>query len=124
MINGLQTDPMCAMQAWMDGFEVVSAYHDGLKTGEIKDINTKLLGDTDVLVTTTGNIDVCDSAMLQCIKKGAIVCNIGHFDNEIDTAYMRKNWGWEEVNLKCIRSSAQMRKMTIYCYSQKAPELR
>jgi len=35
--------------------------------------------------------------MLRAIKKGAVVCNIGHFDNEIDTAYMRKNWQWEEV---------------------------
>jgi adenosylhomocysteinase len=48
-------------------------------------------------VTTTGNIDVCDSAMLQCAKKGAIVCNIGHFDNEIDTSYMRSHWRWEEI---------------------------
>jgi adenosylhomocysteinase len=35
--------------------------------------------------------------MLQALKSGAVVCNIGHFDNEIDTAYMRKNWEWEEV---------------------------
>ncbi|MEC8126594.1 MAG: adenosylhomocysteinase [Pseudomonadota bacterium] len=110
IVRVTESDPICAMQACMDGFEVVSAYHDGRITGEIKDINTKLLGDTDVLVTTTGNIDVCDSAMLQCIKKGAIVCNIGHFDNEIDTAYMRKNWGWEEVKPQVhqvFRSDAQ-----------------
>jgi adenosylhomocysteinase len=35
--------------------------------------------------------------MLQALKCGAVVCNIGHFDNEIDTPYMRKNWEWEEV---------------------------
>ena len=92
-----ETDPICAMQACMDGFEVVSAYQNGVKTDQIKDINTRLLEDTDVLVTTTGNIDVCDSAMLQCLKKGAIVCNIGHFDNEIDTDHMRRNWRWEEI---------------------------
>ncbi len=92
-----ETDPICAMQACMDGFEVVSAYQNGIKTDQIKDINKRLLEDTDVLVTTTGNIDVCDSAMLQCLKKGAIVCNIGHFDNEIDTDHMRRNWHWEEI---------------------------
>ena len=92
-----ESDPICAMQACMDGFEVVSAYQNGVKTDQIKDINTRLLEDTDVLVTTTGNIDVCDSAMLQCLKKGAIVCNIGHFDNEIDTDHMRRNWRWEEI---------------------------
>ena len=92
-----EADPICAMQACMDGFEVVSAYQNGVKTDQIKDINKRLLEDTDVLVTTTGNIDVCDSAMLQCLKKGAIVCNIGHFDNEIDTDHMRRNWRWEEI---------------------------
>ena len=92
-----ESDPICAMQACMDGFEVVSAYQNGVKTDQIKDINKRLLEDTDVLVTTTGNIDVCDSAMLQCLKKGAIVCNIGHFDNEIDTDHMRRNWRWEEI---------------------------
>ena len=97
IVRVTESDPICAMQACMDGFEVVSPYREGLKTGEIQDINTRLLDDTDVLVTTTGNIDVCDSAMLQCLKKGSIVCNIGHFDNEIDTTYMRKNWRWEEV---------------------------
>jgi adenosylhomocysteinase len=84
IVRVTESDPICAMQACMDGFEVVSPYRDGLKTGEIQDINTRLLDDTDVLVTTTGNIDVCDSAMLQRLKKGSIVCNIGHFDNEID----------------------------------------
>jgi adenosylhomocysteinase len=92
-----ESDPICAMQACMDGFEVVSPYNNGVKTNQVDDVNTRLLEDTDVLVTTTGNIDVCDSAMLQCVKKGAIVCNIGHFDNEIDTSYMRSHWRWDEV---------------------------
>jgi len=92
-----ESDPICAMQACMDGFEVVSPYNNGVKTNQVEDVNTRLLEDTDVLVTTTGNIDVCDSAMLKCVKKGAIVCNIGHFDNEIDTSYMRSHWRWEEV---------------------------
>jgi adenosylhomocysteinase len=50
-----------------------------------------------LVVTTTGNVNVCDSAMLRALKRNAVVCNIGHFDSEIDTAFMRKNWEWEEV---------------------------
>ena len=92
-----EIDPICAMQACMDGFEIVSPYVDGINTGKVQDINTNLLSQTDLVVTTTGNFNVCDSAMLQTLKCGAVVCNIGHFDNEIDTAYMRKNWEWEEV---------------------------
>jgi len=92
-----EIDPICAMQACMDGFEVVSAYQNGVTTGRIEDLNHALLRDTDVLVTTTGNVNVCDSAILTGLKRGALVCNIGHFDNEIDTAYMRKAWKWQEV---------------------------
>ena len=92
-----EIDPICAMQACMDGFEVVSPYNNGNNTGKVEDTNTSLLSQTDLVVTTTGNLNVCDSAMLQALKNGAVVCNIGHFDNEIDTAYMRKNWEWEEV---------------------------
>ena len=92
-----EIDPICAMQACMDGFEVVSPYIDGNNNGTIEAINTDLLGKLDLIVTTTGNIDVCDKFMLQTVKPGAVICNIGHFDNEIDTAFMRENWEWEEV---------------------------
>src|SRR5690606_36940138 len=92
-----EIDPICAMQACMDGFEVVSPYKKGLKTGKAEDINTELLGTTDLLVTTTGNVNVCDQHMLKALKNSAVVCNIGHFDSEIDTAYMRKHWEWEEI---------------------------
>ncbi|MGB0910594.1 MAG: adenosylhomocysteinase [Nitrospirales bacterium] len=92
-----EIDPICAMQACMDGFEVVSPYNDGINTGNVEDTNKGLLSQTDLVVTTTGNFNVCDSAILQSLKRGAVVCNIGHFDNEIDTAYMRKHWEWEEV---------------------------
>ncbi|WP_370202825.1 adenosylhomocysteinase [Alloalcanivorax venustensis] len=92
-----EIDPICAMQACMDGFEVVSAYKDGVNDGTEASINEELLGTTDMLVTTTGNYDVCDANMLKALKKGAVVCNIGHFDNEVDTAFMRKTWEWEEV---------------------------
>ncbi len=92
-----EIDPICAMQACMDGFEVVSPYLNGVNTGSVDGINTALLASTDLIVTTTGNIDVCDKHMLTALKSGAVVCNIGHFDNEIDTKFMRDNWDWEEV---------------------------
>ncbi|MDR4485196.1 MAG: adenosylhomocysteinase [Nitrospirales bacterium] len=92
-----EIDPICAMQACMDGYEVVSPYKGGINTGKVEDTNSDLLQNTDIVVTATGNLNVCDSAILQSLKSGAVVCNIGHFDNEIDTAFMRKNWQWEEV---------------------------
>ncbi len=97
IVKVTEIDPICAMQACMDGFEVVSAYNDGNNTGRAEDTNKAVLSTTDLVVTTTGNINVCDSAMLQSLKSGAVVCNIGHFDNEIDTAFMRENWTWDEV---------------------------
>ena len=97
IVRVTEIDPICAMQACMDGFEVVSPYNDGNNTGKAADINLHLMHDTDLIVTCTGNADVCDSAMLSTIKKGAVVCNIGHFDNEIDTAFMRENWRWDMV---------------------------
>ena len=92
-----EVDPICAMQACMDGFELVSPYIDGVNDGTDASIDTALLGKIDLIVTTTGNANVCDAGMLKALKKRAVVCNIGHFDNEIDTAFMRKNWAWEEV---------------------------
>ena len=77
-----EIDPICAMQACMDGFEVVLA--------------EEVIHNTDVLVTTTGNVNVADATLLDYIKRGAIVCNIGHFDNEIDVAYLEK-YKWEEI---------------------------
>ena len=97
IVRVTEIDPICAMQACMDGFEVVSPYKDGHNDGTAASINKELLGNTDLIVTTTGNTNVCDQHMLAALKKGAVVCNIGHFDNEIDTAFMRKNWRWDEV---------------------------
>ena len=97
IVRVAEVDPICAMQACMDGYEVVSPYLGGNNTGYVDDIDRRLLGETDLLVTCTGNTNVCDAAMLNCLKGGAIVCNIGHFDNEIDTAYMRENWRWLKV---------------------------
>ncbi len=92
-----EIDPICAMQACMDGYEVVSPYRHGINTGRREDVDSSLLGSTDLVVTTTGNTHVCDAAMLRALKRGAVVCNIGHFDTEIDTAFMRREWQWEEV---------------------------
>lgn len=92
-----EVDPICAMQACMDGYELVSPYKDGNNTGQIADINQDLLSNTDLVVTTTGNVNVCDSNILRSLKSTAVVCNIGHFDNEIDTAFMRENWRWDEI---------------------------
>jgi len=92
-----EVDPICAMQACMDGYEVVSAFNNGINDGSEACINRSLLSTTDLVVTATGNYKVCDSNMLKALKKGSVVCNIGHFDNEIDTAFMRRNWTWEEV---------------------------
>ncbi len=92
-----EIDPICAMQACMDGFEVVSPFNDGVNDGTEACINSIVMGNTDLLVTTTGNFNVCDANMLKSLKSGTVVCNIGHFDNEIDTAFMRRNWEWEEV---------------------------
>ena len=92
-----EVDPICAMQACMDGYEVLSPYINGDNTGGSDSINTRLLQDTDLIVTTTGNYHVCDKHMLAALKPGAVVCNIGHFDTEIDTQFMRDNWRWSEV---------------------------
>jgi adenosylhomocysteinase len=80
-----EIDPICAMQACMDGFEVV--------------LPEEVVDKTDVLVTATGNFNVCHRELLDNLKDGAVVCNIGHFDNEIDVAYLEENpnYVWEEV---------------------------
>ena len=94
IVKVTECDPICAMQACLDGFEVVSTYNDGDPS---KGVNADLLANTDMLVTSTGNYNVCSSEILSALKSGAVVCNIGHFDNEIDTAFMRSNWEWDEI---------------------------
>ena len=75
----------------------VGQHQDDIKAVRIPAGEADLLLGCDLVVTTTGNYNVCDEYMLRALKSGAVVCNIGHFDNEIDTAYMRRNWEWEEV---------------------------
>ncbi len=92
-----EIDPICAMQACMDGYEVVSPYKNGVNTSREDGVDKALLGTIDLIVTTTGNVDVCDKYMLSSVKSGAVVCNIGHFDSEIDTKFLREKFEWQEV---------------------------
>jgi len=94
IVKVTEVDPICAMQACLDGFEVVSTYLNGHPSNGI---DMTLLQNTDLLVTSTGNFNVCGKDILSNLKNGCVVANIGHFDNEIDTAYMRSNWSWEEI---------------------------
>ena len=77
-----EIDPICALQAAMEGFRVV----------DMEDACTK----ADIFVTATGNLNVISRAQMLQMKNQAIVCNIGHFDNEIDVAGM-KNYQWENI---------------------------
>ncbi|MDO5505339.1 MAG: adenosylhomocysteinase [Pseudoxanthomonas suwonensis] len=81
-----EIDPICALQAAMEGFEVKTV-EDTLGTG-------------DIYVTTTGNKDVITAAHMQAMKDQAIVCNIGHFDNEIQVDALKALPGVGHVNIK------------------------
>ena len=83
IVRVTEIDPICAMQACMDGFEVV--------------LPEEYAGQTDVLVTATGNYNVCNEKLLKNLKNGCVVCNIGHFDNEIDVAALEKKCDWVEI---------------------------
>ena len=77
-----EIDPICALQACMEGFQVVTM-EDAAKFG-------------DIFVTTTGNVDVITRKHLDAMKHNAIVCNIGHFDSEIQVASLN-SLTWEEI---------------------------
>jgi len=96
IVDITEVDPICAMQACFDGFSVVSAYLDGNANLIGENLNTDLLKKYDLVVTTTGNINVLDKHMLNSLKSGCVVCNIGHFDNEIDIKYLR-TLDWYEI---------------------------
>jgi len=81
-----EIDPICALQASMEGFEVCTV-EDALPEGNI-------------YVTTTGNRDVIRIEHIECMKDGAIICNIGHFDNEIQVEKLKKFPGIKCVNIK------------------------
>ena len=96
IVDVTEVDPICAMQACFDGYSVVSAYKDGVVDNTGKNIDKKLLKKYDLVVTTTGNINVLDRFMLNALSSGCVICNIGHFDNEIDVEYLKK-FEWFEI---------------------------
>ena len=81
-----EIDPICALQAAMEGYEV-KKMDDAVLEG-------------DIIVTTTGNKDIIVGRHFENMKDKAIVCNIGHFDNEIDMAWLDNNYGDAKVNIK------------------------
>jgi adenosylhomocysteinase len=81
-----EIDPICALQAAMDGF-AVKRMDDVCKNA-------------DIIVTTTGNKDIIQARHFENMKDKAIVCNIGHFDNEIDVAWLNENWGHTKNTIK------------------------
>jgi len=81
-----EIDPICALQAAMEGFEV-------------KKLDT-VVEKADIIITTTGNKNIVQDKHFLKLKDKAIVCNIGHFDNEIDMAWLNKNYGDSKVEIK------------------------
>ena len=81
-----EIDPICALQAAMDGFEV-------------KKINS-VINESDLVITATGNKNIITGEHFLKMKDKAIVCNIGHFDNEIDMAWLNSNFGHSKTTIK------------------------
>tara|TARA_B100000282_G_scaffold296692_1_gene279548 strand:+ start:2729 stop:4030 length:1302 start_codon:yes stop_codon:yes gene_type:complete len=86
IVTVCEIDPICALQAAMDGFEVK------------KMIN--VIENADIVVTATGNKDILRAEHFKKMKDKTIVCNIGHFDNEIDMAWLEKNYGNTKLEIK------------------------
>ena len=86
IVTVTEIDPICALQACMDGYEV-------------KRLET-VIGIADIVITTTGNKDIVRGEHFEAMKDKTIVCNIGHFDNEIDMAWLNKNHGATKVEIK------------------------
>jgi adenosylhomocysteinase len=81
-----EIDPICALQAAMDGYQVVTM-----------DDASKM---ADIFVTATGNVNIITDRHFKAMKDKAIVCNIGHFDNEIDMAWLNGNYGKTKNTIK------------------------
>jgi len=77
-----ETDPICALQASMEGYEVV--------------LMDEMIGQADIVVTATGNKDIVTADHMRAMKDRSILCNIGHFDNEIQVDALR-NYKWDEI---------------------------
>jgi adenosylhomocysteinase len=81
-----EIDPICALQAAMEGYEVKKL--------------TTAIKEADIVVTATGNYNIVKGEHFKMLKDKAIVCNIGHFDNEIDMAWLNKNYGNTKIEIK------------------------
>ncbi len=81
-----EIDPICALQAAMDGFEVKKL--------------SSVISNADIVCTATGNKDILKKEYFLAMKDKAIVCNIGHFDNEIDMAWLNENYGHTKSEIK------------------------
>ncbi|SNR71473.1 adenosylhomocysteinase [Lutibacter flavus] len=86
IVTVTEIDPICALQAAMDGFEV-------------KKLDS-VVGNADIVITTTGNKDIVQARHFEAMKDKTIVCNIGHFDNEIDMAWLNGKYGSTKVEIK------------------------
>jgi len=86
IVTVTEIDPICALQACMDGFEV-------------KKLET-VVANADIVITTTGNKDIIREEHFRALKDKAIVCNIGHFDNEIDMAWLNGAYGNTKDEIK------------------------
>ena len=86
IVTVTEIDPICALQAAMDGFEV-------------KRLET-VVANSDIIITTTGNKDIIQGRHFEAMKDKVIVCNIGHFDNEIDMAWLNGNHGNTKDTIK------------------------
>jgi adenosylhomocysteinase len=86
IVTVTEIDPICALQACMDGFEVKKLEN--------------VIGNADIVITTTGNKDIIRAEHFEALKDKAIVCNIGHFDNEIDMGWLNKTHGATKDEIK------------------------
>lgn len=86
IVTVTEIDPICALQACMDGFEVKKLEN--------------VIGKADIVITTTGNKDIIQSRHFEAMRDKVIVCNIGHFDNEIDMAWLNTNHGNTKDEIK------------------------
>ena len=86
IVTVTEIDPICALQAAMDGFEVKKL--------------SNIIGNADIICTATGNKDILKKESFLALKDKAIVCNIGHFDNEIDMAWLNDNYGDSKSEIK------------------------
>ena len=86
IVSVCEIDPICALQAAMDGFEVKKM--------------KSILANADIVITATGNKDILKEKHFRLMKDKTIVCNIGHFDNEIDMSWLNKNYGSSKIEIK------------------------